>query len=107
MSPKPRKPSYEAAVYQDDPDAIATVSVFDPDRNAVVPVEIGYYYHDKSVGSIYLLADVRSKQLLAEATSIDLVRFTKSRPSKISPNKDAKPAQSYRPTPPAKPYLMS
>lgn len=97
MSRKPPKPSYEAAVYQDDPDAIATVSVFDPDRNAVVPVEIGYYYHDKSVGSIYLLGDVRSRQLLAEANSIDLVRFTKSRPSKSAAKQKVKQAPSYRP----------
>ncbi len=91
------KPSYEAAVYQDDPDAIATVSVFDPDRNATLPVEIGYYYHDKSVGKIYLLGDVRSRQLLSEASAIDLVRFTKSRPSNAAPKQDAKPAASYRP----------
>ncbi len=88
---------YEAAVYQDDPDAIATVSVFDPNRNKVIPVEIGFYYHGKSQSTIYLLNDVRSKQLLSEATSIDLVRFTKSRPSNTKPKRDAKPAQSYRP----------
>ncbi|MEM8864190.1 MAG: hypothetical protein AAGF31_01435 [Planctomycetota bacterium] len=98
MSSRTPKPSYEAAVYQDDPDAIATVSVFDPDRNAVIPVEIGYYYHDKSVGTIHLLSDVRSRQLLSEASSIDLVRFTKSRPTTGGPKQEIKQAPSYRPT---------
>lgn len=98
MSRKKPKPRYEAAVYQDDPDAIATVRVFDPDRDSVIPVEIGYYYHGKSGSTIYLLNDVRSKQLLSEATSIDLVRFTKTRPTNQAPKLDIKPAGTYRPT---------
>ncbi|TWT41516.1 hypothetical protein [Botrimarina hoheduenensis] len=97
MSRRTPKPRYEAAVYQDDPDAIATVSVFDPDRNSTIPVEIGFYYHEKTVGKIYLLGDVRSRQLLSEADAIDLVRFTKSRPSDAAPKQDVKPAASYRP----------
>jgi hypothetical protein len=96
MKRRPMQPRYEAAVYQDDPDAIATVNVFDPDRNAVIPAEIGYYYHGKSSSTIYLLTDIRSKQLLSEANSIELVRFAKSRPSATAPKRDAKPAASYR-----------
>jgi hypothetical protein len=97
MKRRPTPPRYEAAVYQDDPDAIATVNVFDPDRNAEIPVEIGYYYHGTSGSTIYLLSDVRSKQLLSEANSIELVRFARSRPSATTPKRDAKPAASYRP----------
>lgn len=98
MRRKAAKPRYEAAVYQDDPDAIATVSVFDPDRDSVIPVEIGYYYHGKSGSTIHLLNDVRSKQLLSEATSIDLVRFTKTRPTNQAQKLNIKSAGTYRPT---------
>lgn len=78
----------EATVYQDDPDAIAIV--FDPDRNEVIPVEIGFYYHCKTGSTIYLLNDARSKQLLSEAQCIDLVRFSKSLPSKTTTKPKAK-----------------
>ena len=78
MKRRPMQPRYEAAVYQDDPDAIATVNVFDPERDAVIPVEIGYYYHGKSGSTIYLLSDVRSKsrrltkpQILVHAVSVE------------------------------------
>jgi len=94
---KKQSTKYQAAVYQDDPDAIATVNVFDPDQNAVIPVEIGYYYHGKTGSTILLLNDARSKQLLSEASEIDLVRFSRSRPSKRGKKPSPKPAASYRP----------
>ena len=97
MRKKRTSTKYEAAVYQEDPDAIATVHVFDPDQNKLIPVEVGYYYHGKSGSTIYLQNDPRTKQMLWEASEVHLTRFTRTRPTSTKPERNPKPAASYRP----------
>ncbi|MAT70106.1 MAG: hypothetical protein CMJ58_11365 [Planctomycetaceae bacterium] len=97
MKRKQTRENYEPAVYHDDPDAIATVNVFDAERDEVIPVEVGYYYHGKSGSTLFLLGDPRSKQLLWEASQIQLTRFSRSKPSAKHPQRTAQPAASYRP----------
>lgn len=97
MKRKQNSTKYEPAIYQDDPDAIATVQVFDPDQGAVIPVEIGYYYHGKTGSTIFLLNDPRTKQMLWESNEIQLTKFSRSRPTSHKPDRQPMPVASYRP----------
>lgn len=93
---KGRSSKYEAPVAKDEPDALATVSVFDPDLDTTISVEIGFYFHERTAGTIILLDDVGNKDLLENASEIILKKLIKSRPTDQQPGRKFKPANSYR-----------
>lgn len=55
MSKRRKHPRYEPVVYPDDPDAIATVNTFDEKTNQILPIEIGFYWHESKGRSRIIL----------------------------------------------------
>lgn len=93
---KQRSLKYEAPIAKDEPDALATVCVLDSDLDTVISVEIGYYFHERTAGTIILLDDAETKDLVENASEIILKKLIKYRPTDQKPGRKFVPANSYR-----------
>jgi len=79
--------TYQESKYLADPDFLATVEVYDKTLKRTVSVEIGYAYKRFGAGSrkpsgikIVLAPGIHEKQILFEATSLEMVPFRRNRP---------------------------
>jgi len=95
--------TYAESKYLADPDFIATVEVYDEALDRNIPVEVGYAYKRFGYGSrklsgikIVLTPGIHERQLLFEATALEMVPFHRRRPTDIR-EPESKPQHSYRP----------
>ena len=89
----------EEIEYLADPDFLALAEVYDPHLGKRVAIEVAYGYEPRkgSHGKLILCDGVREKQLLFEASSLEIVPFRRTRPAgSLSPG--AKPRRSYKPS---------
>lgn len=95
--------TYQESKYLADPDFLATVEVHDDTLGHEIQVEVGYAYQRFDYGSrkpsgirIVLSPGLYEKQLLYEATALEMVPFRRSRPDE-GRQPGSKPRQTYRP----------